>query len=1608
MSVSVYKNNECKYNIDKLEKVVYLINEEALRNIHIDDGEAYITDIDQEPMSLSVYDIELLDADELDERYKFTHTLKFSMNGYVNYRDFEGRYYAIVKTVDGEYWLVNPLFPCKVAYSYTLDSNDSHTDFTLATISNHPTLRIHGMEHATPYECGYRRCTFKSLRLNETIYSLVTSNHVLYTNDGFKAIEYNKNSAVFTETFDGNNVQHKLDFNIKFDDYKDSWHYNLLEFTENRYAAIIETSCDKFVLCGFGFGLQPSFNVTANDDMTMDNILISLVDTHDNGSFVSYQDEITVEKDGTTKWMYTTKYDGYECIGDGIARYLLKEEVDALMNPTGNYMCLVGYEEQFSFLNIVDTFTETQIFNTTECSGGCKLQSSFPLEFIFNNVSCRDYTLISDSDWSISSTAAHITVSPSSGVGGQSYSLEVCNTLQPSENEVISNLVLSYCNKTKNYSVKVKLGDDCLPAGSVFDISANGQYVTIPTACCVKTVTDPSGIITSIIIQNSYVKVYVPQNDTGVVRQFILEFTYCDDKEGEVIINQSNGFEKWVKEDTACTGNQKCDVERKYTGTTAFDINTRTEETRLANCSVSEDCSSVTTRWIDTTGTTCSGGKKYLIQIEQSSNDGGQTWVETGLKRLGDEVEDTYNECAGVETEEEWRQDGYICEDTTKYVRERLYTRVVGTSDWFATETYRRTNTVLESNSADCGYIKGSDEWTCDKWEIEDGYICEETTKYAREQRYVRDCTDCNNCEAEWIATGVYRRTNTVLETNSTDCGYIKGSDEWTCEKWEVVQDDYICEDGTKYTKERRYVRECEDCSDCSTPWVATDAYRRGSTVIEVNSEDCGYIKGSDEWTCDKWETADGYICEETTKYAREQRYVRECEDCNNCEAEWIATGVYRRTNTVLETNSADCGYVKPSTAWTCSKWEVVQNDYICEDGTKYTKERRYVRECEDCSDCSAPWIPTDVYRRGSTVLEENSTDCGYDPTVTGNCTEYRDEGDTICDGFDKYKYLRKYVRECENCNDCSAAWVATNIYKRGTLIQANSVDCGYIPTDTYERWVEDGYMCDGYSKYKRLRKEISEDNIQWYVTSIFKRGDLIENNSSDCGYIPSITGNCTDYRNDGLTICDGYNKYNYLRKYVRECEDCSNCTSTWIATNIYKKGELIQANSLDCGYIPSGTYERWIVDGTICDGYDKYHLETKEISDDNIQWYKTNIHRRGSLIEAKSFDCGYVPTENCYEWRNAGTLCNGFNKYNRLRKYISDDCVRWYETNIYKQGSLIEENSADCGYVPKVEYEYRWVETTNTRCIGTTKYYLYKKQRKRTDIISDWEDVIPTVLSYNGDGTMTPIVAEQESPDCGYVPPVEPIEEWFRMDITTDWICADCDDAQEEMKKIEYRRNVEGESVMSTTCNNNSVLSSNDYNNYDITYAKVGGCVTEIGNSAFYNKTNLSEVLLPSTVTTIGNYAFRGCTSLVDFSLPMSITSIGSYAFDGCIQLNKIMLSNSLTSIGDYAFRGCKNFPSINIPEGVTIIPESCFYDCDGMTDIYIPENVRLIKSKAFANCNGLVNFTCYATEPPAIYQDTFSNMNENLKIYVPAAVVDAYKLAWSTYADKIVAIGE
>lgn len=575
---------DCKYSLLKLQPYVYLVSEDALKDIRIDDGNAYVSTISQTPIRLDAYNVTLNESEELNERYKFTHTLTFSVSGYANKDDFQDRYYAIVKDEEGTYWLVNPMFPCRVTYTYNLGYEQNHTDFTIGTASNHPVLRLNTMVDSTPYECKkYYLSGIDSVVLNEKKYTAHDGKYVKYTNSGFKTVEYNNRSALFTEEFDGYRISHTLTFNIPFSQYKSSWHYNLLEFTDNLYSAIVKTTEGKYAFCGFSYGMQPSFTINADDSDNINYIEIRLSDAHDIGDTIDFYDEVIYQPITEKSWAYTLDYGGYECVGAGIARYLLQKEIDAFGNETGNYKAFSGYTSQFPDLNIVGEFSTTENFSNSECTGEeCNISTSLPSIITFNAAGNKTYSLRSDTEWSISSSSpALLSVSPSSGHGNTSYVITVHNTITPSESAITNTLTLSYCNTTRDVTVIVTNEQEgCLSQGTEYNISANAQTVTVPTSCCVTSVKEMTAVGVDITLYSNYFTVYVPENNSGRNRSMVLLVLFCDGTSVNVVINQSSVFERWVNESVYCDGYDKYQVQRLYTGSTSSSINGKTDTTR--------------------------------------------------------------------------------------------------------------------------------------------------------------------------------------------------------------------------------------------------------------------------------------------------------------------------------------------------------------------------------------------------------------------------------------------------------------------------------------------------------------------------------------------------------------------------------------------------------------------------------------------------------------------------------------------------------------------------------------------------------------------------------------------------------------------------------------------------------------------------------------------------------------------------------------------------------------------------------------------------------------------------------------------------------------------
>ena len=638
----------CRYSYDKLENVVYLVSKEHTKLVYIDNGEAYIDSLTEVPMRLEGFNIQFSEESSLDERYKFTKQVSFSIHGYVPHTALSEKYYVILKSKDGTKWMVNVDFPSKVTYTFNLNGSQYQTDFTFSSVSNFPTLRL-----ATEIDDGVSPCkqlrTFgiESLRMLETDYcKLDVASGIVYTYDGkeFVDVEYLGNSCSLQESFDGEKVTTTINFDIAFDAYKSSWHYNLLEFLQNHYSTIIKPKGgDNTFFSGFNFGLEPSFNIaTTSQNGQSDIITVTLIETSSYGS--ANATDWSEEEDTDTRWVYIKKIGdilGYECVSFGIAKYLLQQEVNNLGQPTGYYKCLEGYDSYFPTLRIVGHFSQEYTFNNPDCrEATCQVNTNVPTTIVYNAPTCYTYSYSASCDWYAYGMASHITVTPFSGVAGTSYTLSVCNTKLPTTNESSTFTITSGDNvKVVNVNLTTDSGIlnptsatiNCLAQSVTFNFNAN----------CPITVTSIDSRLTY-NITNSQLIVQVPRNnstESGIT--WTIGVKDCNNNTATATINQGKTYERWVDtSDYICDGTTSYVKQQRYTGTTSTNINTATLQYRSGAKIADNDprCGSSETKWEESSYFLCIDGDKWSFEEEYVKQEGG-TWQKTGNTRLKSMVE---------------------------------------------------------------------------------------------------------------------------------------------------------------------------------------------------------------------------------------------------------------------------------------------------------------------------------------------------------------------------------------------------------------------------------------------------------------------------------------------------------------------------------------------------------------------------------------------------------------------------------------------------------------------------------------------------------------------------------------------------------------------------------------------------------------------------------------------------------------------------------------------------------------------------------------------------------------------------------------------------------
>ena len=545
---------------------------------------------------------------------------------------------------------------------------------------------------------------------------------------------------------------------------------------------------------------------------------------------------------------------------------------------------------------------------------------------------------------------------------------------------------------------------------------------------------------------------------------------------------------------------------------------------------------------------------------------------------------------------------------------------------------------------------------------------------------------------------------------------------------------------------------------------------------------------------------------------------------------------------------------------------------------------------------------------------------------------------------YNKYNVWRRY-----KSYDSGKTWVAMDDYE-AFMTEENAESCGYIPV-TY-RWVAvDGTMCntDTHTLYSRTRQQASYDRGQtwdWTEPAVYNYGDVIEENSPQCGY-PIYQWVTVK----GATMCgtDEATKYN---QYGVEKEQVSTDNGiSWTDTGKQREGKMIENLSLKCGYVPEWKWEftsiscgyqvpsnaqsaitRVTESTEYCENVRKYSRQNIELSTDNgATWSKTDEFKT-TLLESASTECGYAEQWVTVEGEDfCGDGDSRYNKYHKEKKKVSyDSGVTWTDTDETRAGGVIETASIDCGYNDSVTV----VVDTN----DTYKYF-------------DIEGVL-------GEDSLN--ISDKST-----------------------------------IKKV-----IVGSKVT-------SIGNSAFWNYTSLTGITIPNSVTSIGTYVFWNCTSLENVVIPDSVTSIGWDAFYYCTSLKSVVLSEGLTSISEQTFSNCSSLESVILPEGIKTIGDNAFEYCKSLTGITIPTGVTEIGNDAFSDCKSLTNITIPEGIKTIGNYAFQHCNKLAQMTVKATTPPQLGSDAFDNSGIQT-IYVPSASVDTYKAAngWKNYADKIQAI--
>ena len=314
--VSEYKKS-CGYSVGTLKDFIYLIPYNAdVFAYSIDNGMCSEVAMNSNNgiVRIDGFQTTLKNTETLDGRFKYESEVSIYIRETLGQNLFDrmryliqNRWFVVVEDMQGVQYIQSVEFYSEFEYNLSItDQNNAQNRIQLKFkgASNFPTM-IMGTnivkDNTTALissSCRYIKGGIFDFKMCENKYVAITEkNHEITsikTTGGysFKGIDFMPKSFTYTQTYSNGQFEDTITFSIPLSDYKYYWHYNLIEFSDNRYVVTFRTDNDNLYVVGYSDGASVSYVIeTSTAVNSLNKITITLKYIGSDGLYISSKDD---------------------------------------------------------------------------------------------------------------------------------------------------------------------------------------------------------------------------------------------------------------------------------------------------------------------------------------------------------------------------------------------------------------------------------------------------------------------------------------------------------------------------------------------------------------------------------------------------------------------------------------------------------------------------------------------------------------------------------------------------------------------------------------------------------------------------------------------------------------------------------------------------------------------------------------------------------------------------------------------------------------------------------------------------------------------------------------------------------------------------------------------------------------------------------------------------------------------------------------------------------------------------------------------------------------------------------------------------------------------